>query len=167
MRVGLGSLNTAVLLTSSLTMALAVHAAEEPHGEARQAGQKRLMLLLLATAGLGLVFLGVKAFEYYEKYADQHIPFGGFTFSHPDDPGLETFYNLYFLMTGFHALHMVIGMVILLILAWWARQGRLTGPSSVIVHNFGLYWHFVDLVWVYLFPFFYLVGTRATGTTHG
>jgi len=167
MRIGLGTLNTAVLLTSSLTMALAVHAADEPDDEARQVRSNRLMMFLLATAGLGLVFLGVKAFEYYEKYTLQHIPFGGFTFSHPDNPGLETFYNLYFLMTGFHALHMVIGMAILLLLAWLARQGRLTGSSSVIVHNVGLYWHFVDLVWVYLFPFFYLVGLRATETAHG
>lgn len=167
MNLWLGTFNTAVLLTSSLTMALAVHAADEPHDQAHGERFTSLVWFLLGTALLGLVFLGVKAFEYYEKYAHGHIPFGGFTFTHPDNPGLETFYNLYFLMTGFHALHMVIGMAILLLLAWLARLGRLTGSSSVIVHNFGLYWHFVDLVWVYLFPFFYLVGARATGSPHG
>jgi cytochrome c oxidase subunit III len=160
MNLWLGTLNTAVLLTSSLTMALAVHAAEEPHREARNSRSRRLMQFLLATTALGLVFLGIKAFEYYDKYTQHHIPFGGFAFSHPDDPGLEMFFNLYFLMTGFHALHMVIGLAILLLLAWLAWHERLTGASSVVVYNFGLYWHFVDLVWVYLFPFFYLVGAR-------
>lgn len=159
-KLWLGTINTAVLLTSSLTMALAVHAAEEPHHGPRDSRSNRLGRFLLGTAVLGVVFLGIKAFEYYDKYTNEHIPFGGFVFSHPDDPGLETFYNLYFLMTGFHALHMVIGIAILLLLAWLAKEGRLAGASSVIVYNFGLYWHFVDLVWVYLFPFFYLVGSR-------
>jgi cytochrome c oxidase subunit III len=158
----LGTLNTGVLLTSSLTMALAVHAAEEAPSKDRNAhtNRLRLVMFLLATVLFGLVFLGVKAFEYYKKYVDGHIPFGGFAFSHSDDQGLEAFYNLYFLMTGFHALHMVIGIVVLLLLVWLARRGGLRGASSVVVYNFGLYWHFVDLVWVYLFPFFYLVGAR-------
>lgn len=154
MDVWLGTINTAVLLTSSLTMVLAVQAAEHRNS-------KTLMWMLLATVVLGAVFLGVKAFEYHHKYVDHHIPFGGFTFSHPEDRGLMTFYNLYFLMTGFHALHMVIGMGILLVLAKWARDGRLIGEDSVIVGNVGLYWHFVDLVWVYLFPLFYLVAGQA------
>ena len=160
MNLWLGTINTAVLLTSSLTMALAVHAAEDSHEERRGERAASLVRCLLATALLGVIFLGVKSFEYYEKYTHHHIPFGGFAFSHPDNPGLETFFNLYFVMTGFHALHMIIGLAILLLLAWQANQGGLTGSSSVIVHNFGLYWHFVDLVWVYLFPFFYLIGAR-------
>lgn len=160
MWLSLGSINTCVLLTSSLTMALAVQTAEEPHDQCRSSRSNRLVLFLLITTALGLVFLAIKAFEYYDKYLDEHIPFGGFAFTHADDPGLKTFYNLYFLMTGFHALHMVIGIAILLLLAWLASRGRLSGESSVVVYNFGLYWHFVDLVWVYLFPFFYLVGAR-------
>jgi cytochrome c oxidase subunit 3 len=154
----LGTINTGVLLTSSLTMVLAVQAAE-------QRNRKTLVWTLLATVGLGAVFLAVKAFEYRHKYVEHHIPFVG-TFSHPEDDGLETFYNLYFTMTGFHALHMVIGMGILLVLAKWARDGRLLGEDRVIVGNIGLYWHFVDLVWVYLFPLFYLVGGRIGGGGH-
>lgn len=160
MNVWLGTLNTAVLLTSSLTMALAVHAADDTAESNPAARSRRLMMFLLATMALGLVFLGIKAFEYYDKFTHSHIPFGGFEFSHADDPGLQTFYNLYFLMTGLHALHMIIGLAILLLLAWLAHRGGLTGANSVVVYNFGLYWHFVDLVWVYLFPFFYLVGSR-------
>jgi cytochrome c oxidase subunit 3 len=167
MNLWLGTLNTAVLLTSSLTMALAVHAAEESAERGREARSRRLVQFLLGTIALGLVFLGIKGFEYYDKYLHDHIPFGGFTFSQPDNPGLETFFNLYFLMTGFHALHMVIGIAILLLLVRQARRWRLTEESSIIVYNFGLYWHFVDLVWVYLFPFFYLVGARISGTSHG
>jgi cytochrome c oxidase subunit 3 len=159
MDVVLGTLNTAVLLTSSLTMVLAVQAAERRNS-------KTLIRMLLATVGLGAVFLGVKAFEYHHKYVEQHIPFAGLPFSHPEDAGLKTFYNLYFLMTGFHALHMVIGMAILLVLAKWARDGRLVGEDRVIVGNVGLYWHFVDLVWVYLFPLFYLVGSRIGAAGH-
>lgn len=159
MDVVLGTINTAVLLTSSLTMVLAVQAAETRNA-------KTLVWTLLATVGLGAVFLGVKAYEYHHKYVERHIPFLGLEFSHKEDAGLKTFYNLYFVMTGFHALHMVIGMGILLVLAKWARDGRLVGEDRVIVGNVGLYWHFVDLVWVYLFPLFYLVGSRIGAGGH-
>jgi cytochrome c oxidase subunit 3 len=184
MSVVLGTINTLVLLTSSLTMALGVHAA---HESKRQA----LVGFLLATVVLGSVFLGVKAFEYYEKYTHQHIPFAGLPFEwheehrsgsretsdappqsselsrvplHEEPPlrqeGLKTFFNVYFLMTGFHAFHMIIGIAILIALAVMAHRGGLLGESSIIVHNVGLYWHFVDLVWVYLFPFLYLIAAR-------
>lgn len=152
MNLVLGTINTAALLTSSLTMALAVRAAELSQ-------RRTLIQLLLATAALGFVFLGVKAFEYYEKYAAGHVPIAGFGFqSHLE--GDTVFYSLYFAMTGLHALHIIIGLVMLLILAWLANRGGLMGASSVTVHNAGLYWHLVDLVWVYLFPLFYLVGAR-------
>jgi cytochrome c oxidase subunit 3 len=154
----LGTINTFVLLTSSLTMALAVHASNI---------KRRLLLavLLLATIALGLVFLAIKGYEYWHKYEEQHIPFLHLPFAYADDPnarGLETFFNLYFLMTGFHALHMVIGMGLLLSLLIAALRGRLLREDSIYVHNVGLYWHFVDLVWVYLFPFLYLVAARGT-----
>lgn len=149
----LGSINTAVLLTSSLTMVLAVRAAE-------QVQTRTLVRLLLATAALAVVFLGVKSTEYHHKYLEHHVPLAGFVFDSTGGPGLVTFFNLYFLMTGLHALHVVIGLGLLLTLAVMASRGGLTGDSSTLVYNVGLYWHFVDLVWVYLFPLFYLIGAR-------
>lgn len=156
--VTLGTLNTAVLLVSSLTMALAVHAAHA--GERR-----RLITLLLATAALGTVFLGVKGYEYAHKYHEHHMPFAGLQFDWPADEtkGAMTYFNLYFAMTGMHALHMVIGIAMLLILTALAWRGGLLRDRSTTVHNVGLYWHFVDLVWVYLFPFLYLIAARGSG----
>ena len=157
MDLPLGTVNTFVLLASSLTMALAVQAAG--------ASNRRLLVLFLwGTILLGAVFLGIKAYEYYHKFAEHHVPFvAGFHAESADRLGLSTFYNLYFLMTGMHALHMVIGITLMLILVVAAYRGRLMGPRSIVVHNAGLYWHFVDLVWVYLFPFFYLVAARTGG----
>jgi cytochrome c oxidase subunit III len=152
----LGTINTAVLLTSSLTMALAVDAAERSRRAA-------LIRLLSITLVLGLVFLGIKAFEYYHKYEEHLIPFAGLPFRYSETQqaaGMATYFNLYFLMTGLHAFHMVIGAGILSFLIWLAARSRLPAERAVIVFNAGLYWHFVDLVWVYLFPFFYLVIAR-------
>ena len=158
MDVTLGTINTAVLLTSSLTMALAVHAA----GTSRR---WQLVGLLAATILLGAVFLAVKAYEYHHKYEHQLIPFAGLPLADfgNDTRGMTAFLNLYFLMTGLHALHIVIGLVLLGVLVVLAWRGGLVGERSIVVHNAGLYWHFVDLVWVYLFPFFYLVAARAGG----
>jgi cytochrome c oxidase subunit III len=155
MNVILGTINTAVLLSSSLTMALAVDAAHYSR-------RKALMWLLAATMALGIVFLGIKAYEYYHKYEEHFIPFAGLSLSDELQarPGLITFLNLYFLMTGMHAFHMVIGIVLLSLLLLLAWRGRLPAERSIVVHNVGLYWHFVDLVWVYLFPFFYLIAAR-------
>jgi cytochrome c oxidase subunit 3 len=114
--------------------------------------------MLLATIALGSVFLGIKAYEYHEKYVEGLVPFiANSQFEMQANVGLETFLNLYFLMTGVHAAHMVIGIAILGTPAIAALRHRLPVERSVVVHNVGLYWHFVDLVWVYLFPFFYLV----------
>lgn len=156
MDLTLGTINTAVLLSSSFTMALAVHASE--HGQ-----RGRLTGLLLATLLLGTVFLGIKGFEYYHKYVEHLVPFAGWGFAPtgPHRTGLMAFFNLYFLMTGLHAFHMVIGVILLLVLVLMAYRRALPPTRSIIVHNVGLYWHFVDLVWVYLFPFLYLVANRA------
>ncbi|MEX2175556.1 MAG: cytochrome c oxidase subunit 3 [Pirellulaceae bacterium] len=158
MDVTLGTINTAVLLTSSLSMALAVRAAG-------QSQRRRLVALLVATTLLGVVFLGIKSYEYHHKYEEGLIPFGGFPFAYDTGrrAGLVTFLNLYFLMTGLHAFHMVVGIFMLLALAVLAWRGGLLGERSLPVHNIGLYWHFVDLVWVYLFPFFYLIAVRSGG----
>jgi cytochrome c oxidase subunit 3 len=162
MNVTLGTINTAVLLTSSLTMALAVHAASH-------ADRRRVLALLTATVALGLVFLGIKAWEYYHKAEEHLVPFAGLPFAYDrgQREGLVAFLNLYFLMTGLHAFHMIIGVVLLLVLAAAAWRGRWLGERSAVVHNVGLYWHFVDLVWVYLFPFFYLVASGGSGTAAG
>jgi cytochrome c oxidase subunit 3 len=161
MNVMLGTVNTAVLLTSSLMMALAVHAASH-------ADRRRLLLMLVITAALGLVFLGIKAWEYYHKYEEHLVPFAGLTFAHDrgQREGLVTYLNLYFLMTGLHAFHMVIGIVLLAVLWVAAWRGRWMGEQTVVVHNVGLYWHFVDLVWVFLFPFFYLVAASSGSAGH-
>jgi cytochrome c oxidase subunit III len=162
MDIPLGTINTAVLLGSSFTMALAVHAATTAH-------RKMLVGMLSATIVLGLVFLAIKAYEYNHKYHEHLIPFAGLPFKYtgPERYGMAQFYNLYFLMTGLHAFHMVIGIVLMLVLVVMAHKGRLFGARSIIVYNSGLYWHFVDLVWVYLFPFFYLVASRSGQTPGG
>lgn len=151
MDVLLGTVNTAVLLTSSFTMALAVHAAHA--SQCRQ-----LVRLLLMTCGLGGIFLVIKGYEYHHKYAEHLVPFmSDFVAPGLHREGAMTFLNFYFVMTGLHALHMVIGIGVMLALVWLARRGTVLGPDRTSVHNAGLYWHFVDLVWVFLFPFFYLV----------
>jgi cytochrome c oxidase subunit 3 len=157
----LGAINTAVLLTSSLTMALAVRAAQ-------QSRRNQLVGLLLATLALGAVFLGVKGYEYHHKYETHHIPFARLRFEWPSEQaeGAQMFFNLYFLMTGVHALHMLIGIGLLGTLAVLAWRGGLLGERAIVVHNSGLYWHFVDLVWVYLFPLLYLIAARGGAAAH-
>jgi cytochrome c oxidase subunit 3 len=147
----LGAINTAVLITSSLTMALAVHAA--------QLGRRRaLMLFLVATMVLGGVFLGIKAVEYYHKFVEHHVPGPSFQFEREYFRHAQIFFSLYFLMTGLHALHMVIGFGIMLCMLWWAWNGTITAEYFSPIEISGLYWHFVDIVWIFLFPLLYLIG---------
>lgn len=141
-----GTFNTFVLLTSSLTMALAVAAIQG--GQARRCAQ-----YLIATALLGSVFLGVKVYEYHHKYEEGLIP--GRLYSGPDKD--ELFLGLYFGLTGLHALHMVIGLGLFAWLLVKLRRGKLSGEYYQPVEFVGLYWHFVDLVWVFLFPLLYLI----------
>lgn len=148
----LGSLNTALLLVSSLTMALAVEAAK-----ARRAGAAAARLL--ATMALGTVFLILKGAEYAEHIRDGLLPGETFRF----DPGAaaqpaELFYYLYFTMTGLHALHMVGGILWLSLLVAASRREARGFDTHVEVA--GLYWHFIDVVWIFLFPMFYLVRGR-------
>jgi len=151
MIVWAGTLNTVVLITSSLTMALAVHAAH--------AGERRtLIVLLIATMALGCVFLGVKAFEYRTEFLERHIPGPGFQFEGEYARQAQIFFSLYFLMTGLHALHMIIGLGVMAVMVWWSWRGRITPAYSSPIEISGLYWHFVDIVWIFLFPLLYLVG---------
>ena len=156
--VTLGGFNTVVLIGSSLTMALAVRAA--------QMGRNKVCgWFLIATMILGGVFLGVKAVEYHEKYVDHLIPgVTQFEWTQPfhgkEIPAnqVRLFYGLYFAMTGLHALHMIIGIGILLWLLYWVRKGRFTSDNYNYVEGVGLYWHFVDIIWIFLFPLLYLIG---------
>jgi cytochrome c oxidase subunit 3 len=149
--IGLGAFNTAVLIGSSLTMALAVWAA--------QTGRRKLIVLfVLLTILLGGVFLGVKAVEYGAKFEHHLFPGPGFHWEGAEPEGVEMFFNLYFALTGLHAAHMVIGMAVLLVIAWLAWRGSFTPDNHNLVEGIGLYWHFVDIVWIFLFPLLYLLG---------
>jgi len=151
MVVWAGTLNTAVLITSSLTMAFAVRAA--------QLGDRRALVLLLAiTMALGTVFLGVKAFEYRTEFVEHHVPGPGFEFAEPYAKQAQIFFSLYFLMTGLHALHMIIGIGVLAVLLWWSMRRPMTRVHGSRIEIGGLYWHFVDIVWIFLFPLLYLIG---------
>lgn len=147
-----GAFNTAILIGSSLTMAMAVRAAQLGHRQ----GQ---MLFLVLTIVLGSAFLGVKAIEYADKFEHHLVPGPNFLF---DDPryarAAQIFFSVYFAMTGIHALHMVIGIGLLLWLLAKAYFGVFTEAYNTPVELVGLYWHFVDIIWIFLFPLLYLVG---------
>jgi cytochrome c oxidase subunit 3 len=169
----LGAVNTVVLILSSLTMALAVYSS--------QVGNRRnLILFLVITIVLGLTFLGIKAVEYREKYEDSLIP-GQLIPGRPYKPEVqehgepydkhklhllpgatvkhvEMFYWIYFAMTGMHALHMIIGVGVLSVILFFSWRGRYGPEYHNPVEISGLYWHFVDIVWIFLFPLLYLLG---------
>jgi cytochrome c oxidase subunit III len=147
----LGAANTAVLICSSLTMAMAVHAAQ-------LGKRKATILFLVATMILGAAFLGVKVVEYGDKFEHHLVPGHGFAVDHPDSPYVELFFSFYFAMTGLHALHMVVGLGLLTWLVVEARRNRFSPGYYAPVEMTGLYWHFVDIVWIFLFPFLYLIG---------
>ncbi len=151
MLVWAGGVNTTVLITSSLTMALAVHAAQT--GERRQ-----LLTFLVLTMILGCVFLGIKAFEYHTGYLEHHVPGAGFRFAPQYFRHAQLFFSLYFVMTGLHALHMIVGLAVMAVMLWWSWRGIITDKYYSPIEISGLYWHFVDIVWIFLFPLLYLVG---------
>jgi cytochrome c oxidase subunit 3 len=151
--VPLGTFNTAVLIGSSLTMALAVRAAKT--GEA----PRSQVFWLVSTMILGSVFLGVKVVEYTDKISHHLVPGPHFRFHDAAlQDTVQLYYSLYFGMTGLHALHMIIGLGILGTIAWMASKGRFDARWHTPVEISGLYWHFVDLVWIFLFPLLYLIG---------
>jgi cytochrome c oxidase subunit 3 len=190
-----GAANTAVLLCSSLTMALAVHAAQTRHMD-------KVVRYLLATIALGTAFLGIKAWEWHEDYVEHLVPGINFDWQyaqskegkeHSEPPGpppqagispnretgepqvypgesevpasvgagrAQLFFCLYFFMTGLHALHMVIGLVLVGIMAWLSHRRWFSGGGETQIEMMGLYWHFVDVVWVFLYPLLYLIQVR-------
>jgi cytochrome c oxidase subunit III len=158
LNVYIGAANTVVLLCSSFTMVLAVRAAQ-------LGWRKGIIIFLILTLALGLVFLGVKAYEWNEKFQEHHVP--GPSFHLEGIPAgsqgqAQLFFSLYFAMTGLHALHMVIGVGILSTLLWFAYKGRYTAEYMTPVDVAGLYWHFVDIIWIFLFPLLYLIDRHLT-----
>lgn len=145
-----GTVNTAVLLLSSFTMAMAVQSA--------QLGKKvRQLAFLFTTMVLGSVFLVIKFSEYAEKFREHLVPGAGFAFSGSEAAHAQIFFFLYFVMTGLHALHMIVGLVLLMILMGMTLVGSFSQEYYTPVETIGLYWHFVDVIWVFLFPILYLV----------
>ena len=150
--VKLGALNTTVLLLSSFSMAMAVHFS--------QLNQPRKVVGgLLATLVGALIFLGVKSIEYREKFEKHHYP--GPSFNPPAGTsrnGSEMFFSLYFGMTGLHGIHIVIGIIVISTLAYlWIKRRPIVTEDYLPTEMVGLYWHFVDLVWIFLFPLYYLI----------
>lgn len=155
----IGAANTVVLLTSSLTMALSVHTT-------RVGNRNRSILYLVLTAFLGTLFMLLKAVEYYSDYRDNLVPRLAFNPTEWTERGVQPervqlFLLFYYCMTGLHALHLTIGIavvVILIILVW---RSRLSAVPYMPIEVSGLYWHFVDIIWIFLLPLLYLIGTRA------
>jgi cytochrome c oxidase subunit 3 len=160
--IWLGTINTAVLICSSLTVALGVRAAQ-------MGKRKLLVVLLLLTIVFGFAFLGIKGVEWYDKYKEHHIPGNSFNVDdlvksyhqiHIDQQHEQIYFSLYFAMTGLHALHMIIGVGIFAFLTYYAWKGRYTPKYYTPIEMGGLYWHFVDIVWIYLFPLLYLIDRK-------
>jgi len=161
----LGAFNTAVLILSSLTMALAIWAAQVNR-------RKQVVAFLIATMILGLTFLGVKAVEYKDKFEHHHVPGasfewheGGHAEAAPAQADfakhVQLFFSLYFIMTGLHAVHMICGIGVLAFLLMPSWKGRYNSAYHNPLECTGLYWHFVDIVWIFLFPLLYLLGAHA------
>lgn len=168
----LGTVNTLVLICSSFTMAMAVYCT--------QLGKRRLQILsLILTIVLGATFLGIKAIEYKDKYVDNLIP-GQLIPGHKFNPNpvelkllpgasmnnVEMFFWIYFALTGMHAIHMIIGIGLLSVLLIGSLRNRYSPEYYNPVEITGLYWHFVDIVWIFLFPLLYLLG-RHLASGHG
>jgi cytochrome c oxidase subunit III len=155
MNVVLGGTNTAVLICSSLTMALSVRAAQ-------LSKRKDLILFLLLTMVFGTIFLVIKGFEYHEKWVEHLVP--GFNFQYHEAPqyahNAQILFFLYFCMTGMHAVHMIVGLGLLTYLLAQAIRRVYNAHYFAPVEMIGLYWHFVDIVWIFLFPLLYLIGHR-------
>jgi cytochrome c oxidase subunit 3 len=147
-----GVVNLVILMTSSLTMVLGINAAAR--------GEPRMMTRwLVATVGLGVLFLAVKGYEYYQDFQDKVVPAVNFELKPGEGPAGELFWVFYWVATGLHAIHLTIGLGLLLyMLLWRIRRGGITAAYYAPLEVVGIYWSFVDTVWVFLFPCIYLVG---------
>lgn len=155
LNVPLGTVNTTVLLTSSLTVVLAIQAVQ-------RSDRRQLVRWLLATIALAVVFVAIKSWEYSMKFEEGLVPGSGFQLPHAFNSEVsvsqvQLFFGFYFVMTGLHAFHMLIGIILLAVYARLAARGRFNEHYYTPIENIGLYWHFVDVVWVFLFPLLYLI----------
>jgi len=149
--LALGGINTAVLIISTLMMALAEHSALR--------GERRWLPRYLALAILlGLLFLGIKGLEYYHHAQEQLLPGFAFSFSGPAAEQVQLFFLLYYAMTGLHAVHLTAGIGVACVMLALAWRGGLLGAEHWPLEMLGLYWNFVDIIWLFLFPLLYLVG---------
>ncbi|HWD90916.1 MAG TPA: cytochrome c oxidase subunit 3 family protein [Verrucomicrobiae bacterium] len=148
-----GTVNTAILLTSSLTMALAVQAARENN-------IKWLFRFLAITVVFALAFLAVKGLEYHQDLQEHLWPGPHFRPELP--PQAQIFWMLYWIMTGVHALHVTVGVGLLSTMAWMTSRRKFSDAYYTPVEMTGLYWHFVDIIWIYLYPLLYLVHRYAS-----
>ncbi len=143
-----GTLNSVIILTSSLTMAFAVQAASENR-------KKVIMPLIVITMFFGISFLVVKGFEYHKDIAEHLVPGANFDPTLP--PHAQLFFYFYWAMTGLHAVHLIIGLVVLSLMTRMAWCKKFSGEYYAPLEVSGLYWHFVDLVWLFLYPLLYLI----------
>lgn len=148
----IGATNTAILIFSSFTMSIAIELS-------RMGRQKWMVRFMLLTAALGVIFLLLKGFEYYKDYEEHMMPFlPNWRYELVGDPASRLFTDLYFITTGLHALHLTIGICLMLVMSWLASR------PSFLEHHFnrieitGLYWHFIDLIWIIAFSVLYVVG---------
>ena len=144
-----GTINTAILLTSSLTMAFAVNAAREDN-------LKWQFRFLAFTILLGLAFLAVKGLEYHDDLKEHLWPGPHFKPGLP--PQAQIFWFLYWLMTGVHALHVTVGLGLLSVMAWMTSRQKFSAAYHTPIEITGLYWHFVDIIWIFLYPLLYMIG---------
>jgi len=164
LKLWMGCVNTVVLLGSSLAMAMAVRSAQLRR-------RRELIWYLVITMGLGTCFLGIKAVEYYQEYRESLIPGLNFRFPEHDVPDaapadlsakrFEMFFILYFFMTGLHALHLIIGITLVGVMAYLVWRRWFSGGGESQIEVAGLYWHFVDVVWVFLYPLLYLIDVHS------
>jgi cytochrome c oxidase subunit 3 len=145
-----GTVNTVVLITSSFTVALAIHFA-------RTDRRRASAICLVITLFFALAFLGIKAIEYTEHFREHALPGKYYAFEEVKVPGAAMFYALYFLMTGLHGVHVIAGMSVLSYILWRTLQGRYSSRYYTGVELGGLYWHLVDLIWIFLYPLLYLI----------
>ena len=147
----IGAVNTAVLFTSSLTLSLAIHAISKGK-------QVRTYVLLLVTVLIGMLFLGLKFTEYFLHYQEHKVPGIWFESSSPHAGAEQLFFIFYFTMTGLHAIHLSIGCGLVLTMAVRTAMGRFNSEYHTAIDMVGLYWHFVDIIWTFLFTIFYIPG---------
>jgi cytochrome c oxidase subunit 3 len=148
--IRLGTANTIILITSSLSVALGYHAI-------KQGKEKLCAGMLVFTILCALGFLGIKAFEYAHKFEHGALPGKWYHFHQVTAPGANLYFTVYFLSTGLHAFHVIVGMSVLIFILRRVLKGRYGPKNYVAVELGGLYWHLVDLVWIFLFPLLYLI----------